>query len=216
MNLKKSFMGAVAGLALIGSLAAPMASAQPAESNSGNNQTTATVTITDTGIFDVYFGNASVSLGTVPMNNTSTTTYAPGSLVIAYTDTKAYRPNFNIKMNATAFTNTTNSALTIPASNFRITATYNVGQTLYGNSPIDYGDIGYFVNNAYPSGQAAVSPWTANNTLDTNPTVHFGYAGVGTTSSGGQVDVSLQIPTGTQAGTYTSTMTLTVIAGTQP
>jgi hypothetical protein len=58
--------------------------------------------------------------------------------------------------------------------------------------------------------------WTTNNTFDDQILLQFGYTGVGTGRSIGVFDVSLVLPTATQGGTYGSTLTLSIVAGTQP
>lgn len=216
MNLKKSVFGTIAGLALVGTLAAPAVMAQAVEDGPKSNTATASVTVTDNGIFDVYFYSGDFNLSGVTLNADTSVGTATGSFTIGYDDTKAFRPKFDVTVNASSFALTSNTSHQIPSTGFTIERTYNVGQTHYGNSPIDYGDIGYFVDEAYPSGQAASTQWTSNNTLDTARRVQFGYQGVGTTLSGGKVDVALKVPNTTVPGTYNSTLTLSVVAGTQP
>jgi hypothetical protein len=219
MNRFKSLFGLVLGLMLAASLLGPTALAQPPEPVDTGNVTTVSVTITETGVFDAYFCQVygTASSGIDLTLNQAPTLGAPGlatgSLFICYTDTLAYRPSFDAQINAGAFTG---GPSIIPLSGFKIDRTYNVIQQYWGSNP-DYGDIGSFVNNAYQS-QADPWPkaWTTNNTLDTTRTVQFGYSGIGTATSYGQFDVSLVLPIGTQGGQYTSTLTLSIVAGTQP
>ncbi|HWK79967.1 MAG TPA: hypothetical protein VNP95_04330 [Thermomicrobiales bacterium] len=215
MNLKKSLMGAVAGLALVGSVAAPIASAQPAEDNTGNNTTTAYVEVYSTGVFDVFF-TGGIDLGDANFNASSSSQTLNGSLALGYTDTKVQRPSFDVTVQATDFYNLSNFYITpIPASGFTITKTYNVAQQQWGANP-DIGDIGAFQNEDYVAQNSGPWPWTSDNQLNTARRVNFGYAGIGTISSQGNFDVSLVVPNTTQAGAYQSTLTLTVIAGSQP
>lgn len=218
MNLKKSFMGAVAGLALVGSIAAPIASAQPAESDYSNNSTTAYVNVHTGGAFDVYFSSSNLNFGDVvfdAQHNQAVT--RDGAVVIAYVDTLVNRPSFNVQMQASDFVA---GGPYFSSSNLKVTRVYNVQQGQWGGTPggpDDIGDIGAFVNNGYV-GQGGPWPkaWTAANELNVAKTVQFGYSGIGTVWANGQVDVSLSIPPTATAGNYTSTVTLTVIAGTQP
>ncbi|MGN6032233.1 MAG: hypothetical protein ACTHQE_11265, partial [Thermomicrobiales bacterium] len=163
MNLKKSFMGAVAGLALVGSIAAPIASAQYAGDNTGNNQTTAYVEVYTTGSFDVFFKIGDIDMGDANFSASSTSQTVTGSLTLGYTDTKVQRPAFDVQVQSTDFYNLANFYTTpIPATGFKITKTYNVGQqqwTSMPNSPGRVGDIGSFLNSNTVPGQST-GPWT--------------------------------------------------------
>jgi hypothetical protein len=219
MNRYKSIFGLVAGLMLAGSLFGYTALAQPPESSSSDNTTDVQVQVTDSGVFNAFFctpGGAASTLKVLTTDSNPTASSAgsaSGQLAICYQDTKTYRPSFDTTISAGAFTG---GPSTIPLSGFKIVNVYNVLQTQWGATP-DIGDIGQFVNEAYV-GQGAPWPkaWTSSNTLDSSRKLQFGYAGIGTIASLGAFDVSLVLPQGTQNGTYTSLMTLSIIAGTQP
>lgn len=216
MNLKKSLTGAIAGLALVGSIAAPIASAQYAGDDTSNNTTTVSLTVANDGVFDVYFYLGDISLGTATFNSASSTQTLNGAMGLGYTDTKAARPSFDVLIQSTDFLNEANNATTpIPSSGFKITKTYNVLQGQWGSDP-DIGDIGAFKDELYVAQSGGPWSWTTNNTLNGNRRVNFGYAGIGTNWSIGYFDVSLDVPNTTASGDYQSTMTLTVIAGSQP
>jgi hypothetical protein len=223
MNLKKSILSGIAAVGLMASLAAPVALAQPAE-NAGNNTTNAHIAVDVEGEFDVYFWVGDFDMPGATLSASSPVYDSSGTLRIQYTDTLPDRPNFNVTLIAGHFTDGTNYILN---DEFTITGTYNVQQFQWGDNPsknangatalpYDVGDIGYFVDQGYPSGQVAHSVWSSNNVLNDWVQVQFGYAGVGTVSSYGDVDVALHVPATTVEGTYTSLMTLNVIAGDQP
>jgi hypothetical protein len=214
MNLKKSLAGLAAGFALVGTLAAPAAMASDI---GGSAITTASVSIVDNGVFDVHFCGA-LALNTATQPTAGTAGYAQGGLSICYTDTKLQRPAFDVTLGSDQLSSGSNH---IAASNLIVVWTYNVQQQQWDGAPavahrFDVGDIGYFVDDHYVAQNNAGQGWTTNNTLDTNPTVNFGYHGVGTISSTGAMEIGLNIPSGTQAGTYSSQLTLSVVTGTQP
>jgi hypothetical protein len=214
MNLRKSLFTGLAAVGLMASLAAPTALAQ----TSGNAGTgTATVVITDTGVFDIYFCDDSVSLVQDVAPTAGTDGSASGALAICYVDTKSYRTNFDVDLSSTDFTGTGANDDIIPASDFKVTYTANVSSAQW-SSGVGYpiGDIGHFVNDAYPSSQAGAA-WTANNNLaGAGRTVNFAYQGEGTIAAQSNLNVALTIPSSTDPDTYQSTLTLTVIVpGTQ-
>ncbi len=214
MNLRKSLFTGLAAVGLMASVAAPVALAQ----TSGNAGTgTATVVITDTGVFDIHFCDDSVSLTQDVAPIAGTDGSASGALAICYVDTKSYRTNFDVDLSATDFTGNGTNDDTIPASDFKVTYTGNVGSGQW-SSGVGYliGDIGHFVNDAYPSSQAGAA-WTTNNDLSgAGRTVNFAYQGEGTSWAVSDISVGLTIPSSTDPDTYQSTLTLTVIVpGTQ-
>ena len=220
MNRYKSIYGLVAGLMLAGSLFGHAALAQPPESSSGDNTTGVQVQVTDSGVFNALFCTPAGAASTLKVLTTdsnptaSAAGSASGQLAICYQDTKTYRPSFDTTISAGAFTG---GPSTIPLSGFKIVNVYNVLQIQSGSTP-DIGDIGQFVNEAYV-GQGPPWPkaWTSpGNTLDSARKLQFGYAGIGTVGSLGAFDVSLVLPQGTQGGTYTSVMTLSIGLGSQP
>jgi hypothetical protein len=213
MNVKKTLAGFIAGFALIGSLATPVAIASEI---GGQEVTTATVAISNGGVFNATFCNSvSMTETTAPMANAPGA--AIGSLNLCYTDTKSQRPAFDATLVSSDFTLSTNVNKTIPASNLKVLKTYNVLQTQWDSGfPLDIGDIGYFVNGGYLAQSSAGATWTANNTLESAKTVNFGYSGVGTVASIGGMDLGLNIPAGTTPGTYVSQLTLSIIVGSQP
>ncbi len=229
MNLKKALVTGIAAIGLMASIAAPGALAQtspPTESSSGNNSTIAYVAVITPGAFDVYFGVSSFDLSAVTLDASSPEGAAAGNFIVYYTDSLANRPNFNVTLTASDFTHTTVSGASIDNAGFTIAGAYNVRQDQCGgperpvssgcNNIHQIGDIGYFVNNTGGHSQAAFTPWTALNTLDSARTIQFGYEGVGTITSDGRIDVALDVPANTVAGIYQSSLTLSVIAGTQP
>lgn len=222
MKLKKSIITAFAAVGLIASIAAPaaMAQTQLEESTSANNSTTASVVVTSTGEFDVYFNVSSFDLSGATLSASSPEGAAAGSFTVFYTDSLADRPNFTVTLSASDFYlsgSTLEMPPTISNAGFTIDRTYSVRQDQSGSTPYEIGDIGYYVNDAYPAdsppNQAASTAWTANNALDTARTIHFGEPGVGTIASDGLIDVALDVPAGTSPGTYQSMLTLTVYGG---
>ncbi len=215
MNLKKAFVTGIAAVGLMASIAAPVATAQ--DDNTGNNTSTAHVNVTAGGVFDVFFSAADFNLSAVSLTSEDYVGNATGSLNINYEDTKSFRPDFEVDMSASNFMLATNNSIQIPATGFTIETTYNVQQDFCGGpgaiacqSVIDYGDIGYRLNDGQATGQAASTNWTVNQSLDLPRGVQFGYDGIGTRFSTGKVDVALVVPSNTQSGEYTSTMTLSV------
>jgi hypothetical protein len=201
MKLKNILRGLAVAIAMATMISAPVTMADDTES--------ATVIVTDGGTFAATFCNA-VTLGETVAPTAGTAGTATGSFAICYQDTESNRANFNIQVVASNFTSGPN---TIAASNLKVTKAYNVIQTQWG---LSIGNIGYFANNAYVAQNPAGAAWTSNNALDTAKTVNFGYAGRGTIASQGTLDIELNLPAGTASGTYVSTLTLTVIPGTQP
>ena len=223
MKRRTSILGLIAGLMLAGSLLAQAALAQPPdETTTGNNSTSVSVTFFDNGVFDAYFcapslpitNTSSASLSVQSPPTLTSAGYATGTLAICYNDTKLYRPSFDVYLQSTDFTSGPNS---IAASNFTIETSYNVGQQFYGNAPIDYGDIGEYINDGGIVAQSDLpEPWTFDNSLDVARLSQFGYSGVGTGVSLGAFDVKLVLPVGKPAGTYQSTLSLTINASDQP
>ena len=218
----KAFIGLALGLMLAGSLLGQSALAQPTENNGSNNSTTVSVTVVDNGVFDAFFcapslpitNTSSASLTVQSLPTLTTAGSATGTLAICYNDTKQYRPSFDVFLQSTDFTGGPNP---IAAINFTIEKSYNVGQQFYGNSPIDYGDIGQYINDGFPPAQSSLPlPWTTNKTLDVARNSQFGYSGVGTGVSLGAFDVKLVLPVGTEGGTYQSTLSLTINLSAQP
>lgn len=218
MNLKKSFMGTVTGLALIGSIAAPMASAQVVEDTS-NNTTTAVVDVFSSGVFDAKF-NSGMDFGDATFSaSDSLAETLTSPMVIHYDDTYVDRPVFRLFVAATDFTSGSGS---IPATGFTIVSVENVIQTQWGGVTAghgDIGDIGQTVDNTYVA-QSGGWPklWTpgAGSQMNDWRYIQFGWAGVGTIESWGQVNTKLVVPPTTPAGHYQSTVTLTVQVGTAP
>jgi hypothetical protein len=244
MRLKRTLVSAIAALGLSASLMAPVALAQPTQSQAdGSDTTTATVNVSAPGgSFDVYFESTTLSLTDVTLSALTPNGTSTGTFRLRYTDTLPDRPEFDVTVGADDFTSGSN---TIPASGFKITRTANVTQFQWGNPggvnnaycysgqnpnplydpalctayppPVDsnIGDIGYFQDGTY-QGQNSEN-WTANAPgLDTATKVHYGRHGVGTQWSYGDVDVELEVPDGTPGGTYSSLLTLSVVTGTQP
>jgi hypothetical protein len=226
MNLKSKVLGVVAATAIGISLMAPVATAQYAGDSTGDNTTAITVNIETAGVFNVYFTQASFALDEVTLNAANPSGVATGELVIEYEDTKADRPAFDVTLTSSRFSNNAapnsgNANMQISAEGFSVTKTYTVAQTQW-SSGVGYsiGDIGYYVNNGYVANTGpnqSDGVWApGSNDLGYGATVQFGYSGIGTIASWGQVDVALEVPSTTVGGAYTSTMTLTVVAGSQP
>lgn len=222
MKLKSKVLGVVAATAIGMSLMSPIAIAQYAGDDAGDNTTSITVNVETPGVFNVYFSEGEFNLDDVTLTAEDPSGVAEGQLVIMYDDTKADRPAFDVTITSSRFSNNSapnsgNPNMQISAEGFSVTKTYNVGQTQWGPT---IGNIGFFVDNAYVANTGpnmSNGVWTpGGNNLRDGATVNFGYAGIGTILSGGAVDVALDVPNTTVGGAYTSTMTLTVIAGTQP
>jgi hypothetical protein len=219
MNIRKHVLTGALAFGLLGSVIAPTALAQDTAG--------VEVVVVESGAFAVTICDPDASWdqsmpvdfpGNIPLTGTSPTASQPGSatgtFAICYLDTKNFRDAFVTQLSATDFALVGDPSTTISSENFTIEFTMGVGQAQLDSPGIDVGDIGYFVNQQDPGGQAAPpagGTWTMDNELDQNVDVHFGYAGVGTIMSGGIVDVQLVLPIGTKAGTYESTITLTVI-----
>jgi hypothetical protein len=218
MNLRKKLIAGALALGLLGSVIAPsVINAQTLE-----DTTYVVVSVADGGAFDAYFclntnGAYTLSTGTDPLAHTAGD--ATGTLTICYTDTKTYRGGFNAQIQSGPFTSPGSSQNTpIAPSNFTIVKAYNVGQLHWSSEtahthPGWIGDIGFFVDNADPNGQSTSDGiWTPSSaTLDVARTIHFSYNGIGTGGAGGDFDVKLNIPGGTSAGTYASTLSLTLM-----
>jgi hypothetical protein len=224
MNLKRTLFTGLAAAGLMASFAVPVAIAQtapPAEVSTTNNTTVAYVQVATDGEFDVYFGSGTFNLGSETLNANNPEGLVSGTMRVLYVDTMAYRPQFDVTMTAGDFDNinSPNLAHIIDAENFQVTYAYNVQQAYWsGNAPdgADIGDIGYYVDGHYVGQNNAGQAWTGTTNLGEGPTVQFGYSGSGTSSSYGDLGVSLTIPNTTVAGQYNSAVTLTVIAGLQP
>lgn len=233
MNLRRTLLAGALSLGLLGSIAAPAAMASPpSESDGSNNSVTVEVEVVGGGGFDAFFCTPSGShanwTGTLQTTNAMTQDMAPtagsdghaaGALVICYDDTLTYRPNFDVQIASGAFTSG-NAVVSTPidASNFLITRTHNVAQNQWGwNGAIDIGDIGSFGQNGYLAQNTLPTDWTNDSlrSLDQSRLVQFGYYGQGTIFSWGLIETELNIPAGTAPGTYASTVTLTIIPGTQ-
>ncbi len=223
MNLRRTLLAGALSLGLLGSIAAPATLADDVpvqvEVEIGGTyfvvicDPLASVTQNQVVAEDL------VVLGNVVSPTASQAGSASGTIGVCYEDDIAYRADgFRTQLDAGNFTKIGDSSKTIAESNLTITATGGVAQiqstTSTGGNPL-IGDIGTYVNQSNPGGQPAVGtivPWTTNNAFGTNPiNVHFGYNGVGTIMSGGQVDLGLVIPVGTSPGTYQTTMTATII-----
>jgi hypothetical protein len=209
MHLKSKVLSAVAGFTLLLALAASAAIAQVGDTGT----TQATVIISEGGAFDARFcqSQAGLVLNSAPTSTTAGN--ATGGMFICYDDTVSYRPGFVSQITSSTFTSLTTNSV-IPSSNFSITRTWAVS-SIQSNpaSTLPIGDIDPLAESGAVSG-AFVTPWNGpNNTLDQARYVHAAEAGVGTIESDGQVDLSLIVPVGTQAGIYNSTVTLTILPG---
>lgn len=227
MNLKRTLFTGLAAVGLMASVAAPMASAQYNGDSGSNNMTYGVVYVSTPGQFDVYFSSGTLDFGTVTLTAGNPLPTVNGTLQIAYVDTFAYRPSFDVTLQATNFLNTANHFTTpITAAGFDITTVANLAQGYWGgpgrpgsNNPgnVDVGDLGAYVNEDYVSqGGTWPKAWTADQSLDASRKVQFGYTGSGTSWGAGNVGVSLDIPNNTVQGNYRSEITLTVVTGTQP
>lgn len=227
MNLKNKVFGLAAVAALSLSLAAPVALAQPAQSDddSSNNTVPASVALTDTGRFDVFFN---ATAGVIGLTNVDVTASsggtATGGFQLQYVDTKAYRNQFRASISATDFISDTpvpygSGFYAIGAENFRITQTSNVIQVQctgdYENCPAPdnggyrVGDIGYYNGNG--GRNADGSAWSASTgSLDTPRNVNYGWNGAGTITSYGPIAVALDVPAAIPADDYTSTVTVAI------
>jgi hypothetical protein len=212
MSIKKSLAGLIAGFALLGSIAAPAALADTGDSTTGS------VDVTAGGQLAVTFcTETATSPGDfVLQQDTAPSYYAPGhasgSLYLCYLDTKADRPHFEVEVSATAFASGSNS---IAASNFMVTTVYNVVNEHYdSHGPI--GEIGFMDNDHWPNSQNPnPRTWTANRDFSVPRSVNFGYAGIGTGTSCGQVGVELVIPATTAPGHYVSNLTVSIVPTTE-
>jgi hypothetical protein len=226
MRLKRTLVSAIAALGLAASVMTPVALAQsapPTENGSNGNTSPSTISIEDNGVFDVYFYSTDLAFGTQYLNADDPEKTVNGSFIIGYDDSRAWRPGFTVTVQANDDSRgQTNSASNvIPVSGFEITRTEKIGQTQWGGpgstagsggQAFDVGDIGYLVDES-TSGvdqQAAGKDWSDGFSLDQARKVQFGYEGVGTIASGGNVLVELEIPVGTAPDNYRTTLVLTV------
>ncbi len=176
------------------------------------------------------------ALGSVALTSTSPeTTVQTGGLVICYRDSKPLRPEFRTYIQSGNFSGPGSNSLS--ASGFKVTKTYWIAQTQWSsqNPPATtgIGDIGQVngagTKNASDGGTlpAVYGAWTTNNSLDSWRYVHYGYEGRGTANgtglfpsvwnsgdphmgSFGVIEVTIDIPDSTPAGTYSATVTLQV------
>jgi hypothetical protein len=213
MNLRKSLFTGLAAVGLMASLAAPVALAQ---SVNDSGTTTATVAVTNDGVFNVQFCSGTSPLSAVSMTSESAAQTSTGSLTICYEDTLLYHDSALVSFQATAFTAGLSS---IAASNFKVTQTNNTIQEHYvsdGHGHTKVADPGYLAQDgtAPPQNATVFVVWPGPaNTLDVSRNVNFIYNGSGAGSSTGLVNVALNIPVGTVPGNYSSTVTLTVAPG---
>lgn len=209
MNLKKSLIGAVAGLALIGSIAAPVAQVSAGENGDSAN---AEIVITNGGTFDFDFTN-DLNLSTYDLNadNAWQTNEVTGSLGFLYTDSKAYRGGFTNRVVASDFHGVVNSGLnTIPVSGFVIVSMPNPVQQYCcrGNNGIAGISNSADGTTATTTGAA---DWGAGVSFNTTPYIHLSLAGRGTGTTSGQLNVKLSIPSDTKADTYRTQVTSTIV-----
>ena len=142
---------------------------------------------------------------------------ATGYFTVCYTnDTKSFREHFDATVSSTDFSD--GAGHSIPASNFTVTQTNNVSQDQWTSQPSQaglprIGDIGFKADNgSIPAQSSGFSAWGPGKSLGGGgQTVQFGYAGRGTLNSHGIVNTALNIPSGTQAGTYTSDLTVSIV-----
>lgn len=236
MKIRNVLFGIALTIAMAASIGMQPAAAVTQDDNNGNNTLLASVTVNVSGVFDAYFcnppGDTYGSLGTVNLTSTSPlVTTQTGSLSICYDDTKPARPQFRTWVIANNFSNGTD---TIPATGFKITKAFWVGQTQWSSGHGGgIGDIGAVSPtgslNSPVVGTCPVChiPWTTLNGLDNWKYVQYGWAGKGTAdgtgffpgfwASGwaplgavGILEVTLDVPVATPAGTYTSLVTLEV------
>jgi hypothetical protein len=215
MNLKRTLFTGLAAIGLMASIAAPVATAQVNGSSAG---TTAFVVVASPGVFtlSICADSINATLDTTVQPTAGVQGKAEGSLDLCYIDTKSYRPNFNVMMQASNFQDGTKPI--IPATGFKVVNTADVSQGQWSSGAgRAIGDIGHFQNNVYPTaGQGTTTAWTSSNDLSAARTVGFGYNGEGTIESTAEIDVELTMPYGTQDGTYWSNVTVTVVTpGTQ-
>ncbi|MGC4106856.1 MAG: hypothetical protein QM753_10965 [Thermomicrobiales bacterium] len=211
MNLKKSFVGAVAGLALIGSIAAPVAQVRAGE---GGDSAYAYISITTDGTFDLDLTNDIYFPGyNLNASNAWQTNSVDGAIGFTYTDTKAQRGEFSTTITATDFFGLTNSGYnTIPVSNFKIMSMPNPQQQYCCGG--NYG-IGGISNVRYPGTNPTNTDgdavnWAPGVSFGGSPYIHHGWPGRGTGTTTGQLNVNLNIPSDTKADNYRSTVTATV------
>lgn len=226
MNLKKTVLSVMAaGSILMGGMGA--ANAQYA-----NGNTTGTVTVTDTGLFNAQFCGA-VEFTDVNVNSSNPSGSSTGMIQICYTDTEAYRGSFRTTMSAGTFYGPNDS---FSATNLKPGWIYNVAQGQWGiYNGNDIGDIGGMKGDAsynivQPGGavrsDATEGLWVGGD-LSQPRFVGYGWAGVGTggnqygtgnaqMDNGAVADIGLilNVPSGLAGGDYQTTFTLTVAAGT--
>lgn len=235
MKLRNAILAFALMLSMIAVLGIQPASAVNQDDNSSNNTLTAYVQVNVSGVFDAYFCAAPSTsygnLGTVNLTSTSPlVTNQVALLAVCYDDSKPARPQFRTYMISTNFTSGPD---TILATNFKVTKTYNVGQSQWSSGPggPGIGDIGFNGPLGLNVGPMGTPPgnwvdWTTANELSSWRYVQFGYAGKGTSDgtgtvgpwvsgwaplgSVGLVEVTLGVPVNTPAGYYTSTMTLEI------
>ena len=212
MNLKKSLVGIVAGLALVGSIAAPAAQVSAGE---GGDSAQATINITTDGIFDLDI-TSNIEFGDFLINasNAWDTPSVSGTLFMTYTDTKNRRGQFDTSLTATNFQSNNSAAWTpIPASGFLVTYLPNPQQTQCCGSNYGIGGISNRQANHGVIGDdtsSSSADWGAGIPLSEGPYIHRGWPGIGTVQTLAQANVKLMIPSNTSAGWYESTVTATV------
>lgn len=236
MKIRNALIGLALTIAMAASVGLQPAAAVTQDDTTTNNTLTAAVQVNVSGVFDAYFcnppGDTFGSLGTVNLTSTSPLiTTQTGSMSICYDDTKPARPQFRTWVISTNFSNGTD---TIPATGFKVTKAYWVGQSQWssGLGGPGIGDIGV----VSPTGSlntptTGTCPschivWGSSNSLDTWRYVQYGWAGKGTSNGTGTIgtwvtgwtplgsvgvlEVTLDVPVNTPAGAYTSLVTVEV------
>lgn len=224
MNIKRTLFAGLAMLGLMASIAAPIANAQDSPVLAGSDQKKATIVLNNDGQFFAVI-RSDLDLGTHNLQAGTGAFGFPGTVIIDYTDTYAFRGGFSATLQASDFQRTAGPPMqvwpalptTIPADNLTITEVTGPTQGQCCRNSGVGGVAG--ISAVYPNGvdtTTGTATWAgatpAQAGLGTASTIHMSLQGKGTIWTEAPVQVNMQVPASAVPGTYESTLTLTIAA----
>ncbi|MGH2558945.1 MAG: hypothetical protein ACRDJH_07765 [Thermomicrobiales bacterium] len=239
MQIRRTALGLLAALAIMGGVAAPFASAADQSEDTAD----LTITLSEGGVFALSLSIEAGGNITQP-----TSAIQPASLPfnvqmrMYLTDTKSYRNAFDLWLNATPYTSnlqvpleSTGTFYQFPDDALKIHSMRNPrpGRCDFASScsatpqssfttPFPIGNIfpmdddGTVISPYTPTGSGQIAIWTTSNGLDEPRRVTHADAGAGTLNSNHALIMRLSVPAAMPAATYTSTLVVTAIPTTGP